>query len=200
MKPLSIEINLTQDIHIFFLPVRQSFYIQQLVHLKTQITEVTGGNSSIFYNNGWVLGLIVALIIWFTIIGGIKSIGKFTEKVTPVMCSLYLLTALVVCLMNFERIPYSFVLIFKEAFKPQAVAGGMLVSMLWGFRRAMFSNEAGLGTASIAFSAVKTSKPVAQAFIAMLQPFVDTVIVGSATALVIIVSGEYLNSSGLAVS
>ncbi|HNW25676.1 MAG TPA: alanine/glycine:cation symporter family protein [Candidatus Gastranaerophilaceae bacterium] len=170
----------------------------QINAMTTQITEVTGGNASIFHNNGWALGLIVALIIWFTIIGGIKSIGKFTEKVTPVMCSLYLLTALVVCLMNFERIPYSFVLILKEAFKPQAVAGGMFVSMLWGFRRAMFSNEAGLGTASIAFSAVKTSKPVAQAFIAMLQPFVDTVIVGSATALVIIVSGEYLNSSGLA--
>lgn len=170
----------------------------QINAMTTQITEVTGGQSSIFYNNSWVLGLIIALIIWFTIIGGIKSIGKFTEKITPVMCSLYLLAALTVCLMNFERIPYSFILILKDAFKPQAAAGGMFVSMLWGFRRAMFSNEAGLGTASIAFSAVKTSKPVAQAFIAMLQPFVDTVIVGSATAFVIIISGEYLNSAGLA--
>ena len=72
----------------------------------------------------------------------------------------------------------------KEAFHPKALAGGWLMCMLWGFRRAMFANEAGLGTAPIAFSAVRTNNPVAQAFIAMLQPFVDTVIVGSATAFV----------------
>ncbi|MBR1942458.1 alanine:cation symporter family protein, partial [bacterium] len=79
-----------------------------------------------------------------------------------------------------------------------AVAGGVFGCMLWGFRRAMFANEAGLGTAPTAFAAVKTSKPVAQAFIAMLQPFVDTCIVGVATAFVIVVSGEYLNVHGIA--
>lgn len=170
----------------------------QINAMTAQITEVTGGHSSIFFHNSWSLGLIVALIIWFTIIGGIKSIGKFTEKVTPVMCTLYVLTAFTVCLMNIGHIPETVVLILREAFKPQALEGGVFACMFWGFRRAMFSNEAGLGTAPIAFSAVKTNQPVAQAFIAMLQPFVDTVIVGSATAFVIIVSGEYLHSTGLA--
>ena len=114
------------------------------------------------------------------------------------MCTLYVLTAFTVCLFNIHHLPHTIVLIIKEAFTPQAISGGMFACMLWGFRRAMFANESGLGTAPIAFSAVKTSKPVVQAFIAMLQPFVDTVIVGSATAFVIVVSGVYLNNSGLA--
>lgn len=170
----------------------------QINAMTTQITHVTGANNSIFFGHSWILGLIIALVVWFTIIGGIKSIGKFTEKVTPIMCSLYVFTALTVCLINIQHIPHTAVLIIKEAFKPHALAGGAFACMFWGFRRAMFSNEAGLGTASIAFSAVKTNKPVAQAFIAMLQPFVDTIIVGTATAFVILVSGEYLNSGGLA--
>lgn len=166
--------------------------------MTTQITEVTGGENSFFANQSWLLGLIVAVITYFTIIGGIKAIGKFTSKVTPVMCTLYVLTAFTVCLFNIHHLPETIVLIIKEAFKPQAVQGGMFACMLWGFRRAMFANEAGLGTAPIAFSAVKTSKPVVQAFIATLQPFVDTVIVGSATAFVIVVSGVYLNSTEIA--
>lgn len=170
----------------------------QINAMTSQITEITGGNASIFSNNSWILGLIVALIIWFTIIGGFKSIGKFTEKVTPTMCTLYVLTALSVCVMNIHQVPHTISVILHEAFTPRALQGGVFACMFWGFRRAMFSNEAGLGTAPIAFSAVKTNKPVAQAFIAMLQPFVDTVIVGSATAFVIVVSGEYLNYSGVA--
>ena len=130
-----------------------------------------------------------------TVIGGIKSIGKFTSKVTPVMCSLYVFSAFIICLLNIHHIPETVCLSIKEAFKPTAVTGGAFACMLWGFRRAMFANEAGLGTAPIAFSAVKTNKPVAQAFIAMLQPFVDTVIVGSATAFIIVVTGAYLNSN-----
>ncbi len=170
----------------------------QINAMTAQITEVTGGDNSFFAHQSWLLGLIVAVITYFTIIGGIKAIGKFTSKVTPVMCSLYVLSAFVICLINAVHIPETILLIVKEAFKPQAVAGGMFGCMLWGFRRAMFANEAGLGTAPIAFSAVKTSKPAAQAFIAMLQPFVDTVIVGSATAFVIVVSGVYKYSNGLA--
>ena len=170
----------------------------QINAMTTQITEVTGGAESFFADRGWLLGLIVAVITYVTIIGGIKAIGKFTSKVTPVMCTLYVLSAFVICVMNIHHLPETIVLIIKEAFKPQAVAGGGFACMLWGFRRAMFANEAGLGTAPIAFSAVKTNKPVAQGFIAMLQPFVDTVIVGSATAFVIVVSGAYLDSTGLA--
>ena len=170
----------------------------QINAMTAQYTEVTGGNSSIFADNGWILGLIVAVITWFTIIGGIKAIGKFTSKVTPVMCSLYVISAFLVCLVNINHLPETIVLIIKEAFSPRAMTGGAFACLLWGFRRAMFANESGLGTAPIAFSAVNTNKPVAQAFISMLQPFVDTVIVGVATAFVIVVSKAYLTVDGIA--
>ncbi len=170
----------------------------QINAMTSQITEVTGGINSVFYNNGWLLGLIVAIITWLTIIGGIKSIGKFTSKVTPVMCSLYVISALLVCVLNFDKIPSTLSLIVNEAFSPRAIEGGVFACLLWGFRRAMFANESGLGTAPIAFSAVNTNKPVAQAFISMLQPFVDTVIVSFATCFVIVISGKYLDFNGLA--
>ena len=170
----------------------------QINAMTAQYTEVTGGNSSIFADNGWILGLIVAIITWFTIIGGIKAIGKFTSKVTPVMCSLYVISAFLVCLVNINHLPETVVLLIKEAFSPRAMTGGAFACLLWGFRRAMFANESGLGTAPIAFSAVNTNKPVAQAFISMLQPFVDTVIVGVATAFVIVVSKAYLTVDGIA--
>lgn len=170
----------------------------QINAMTAQFTEVTGGDNSFFANNGWILGTIVAVITWFTIIGGIKAIGKFTSKVTPVMCSLYVASAFLVCLVNIHHLPETLVLIVKEAFSPRAMTGGAFACLLWGFRRAMFANESGLGTAPIAFSAVNTNKPVAQAFISMLQPFVDTVIVGVATAFVIVVSKAYLTVDGIA--
>lgn len=170
----------------------------QINAMTAQYTEVTGGDNSIFANNGWILGVIVASITWFTIIGGIKAIGKFTSKVTPIMCSLYVTSAFIVCLMNIHHLPDTIMLIIREAFSPKAMTGGAFACLLWGFRRAMFANESGLGTAPIAFSAVNTNKPVAQAFISMLQPFVDTVIVGVATAFVIVVSNAYLTVEGIA--
>ena len=170
----------------------------QINAMTAQYTEVTGGNNSIFADNGWILGTIVALITWFTIIGGIKAIGRFTSKVTPIMCSLYVISAFLVCLLNIQHLPETICIIIKEAFSPRAMAGGAFACLLWGFRRAMFANESGLGTAPIAFSAVNTNKPVAQAFISMLQPFVDTVIVGVATAFVIVVSKAYLTVDGIA--
>ena len=170
----------------------------QINAMTAQFTEVTGGDNSVFANNGWILGTIVAVITWFTIIGGIKAIGKFTSKVTPIMCSLYVISAFLVCIVNIHHLPETIVLIIKEAFSPKAMTGGAFACLLWGFRRAMFANESGLGTAPIAFSAVNTNKPVAQAFISMLQPFVDTVIVGVATAFVIVVSKAYLSVDGIA--
>lgn len=166
----------------------------QINAITTQVVNITG----LFAGCRWLFGLIVAVITFVTVIGGIKSIGKFTSKVTPIMCSMYVFLAFVICLVNLHNLPGAIILIIKSAFKPEAiVGGGMFGCMLWGFRRAMFANEAGLGTAPIAFSAVKTSKPVAQAFIAMLQPFVDTVIVGSSTAFIIVVTGAYLTSGGV---
>ncbi|MCQ2739416.1 MAG: amino acid carrier protein [bacterium] len=170
----------------------------QINAMTAQYTEVTGGSNSIFADNGWILGVIVAIITWFTIIGGIKAIGKFASKVTPVMCCLYVSSALIVCLLNIANLPETVIMIIREAFSPKAMSGGALACMLWGFRRSMFANESGLGTAPIAFSAVNTNKPVVQAFISMLQPFVDTVIVGVATAFVIVVSGAYVDVSGIA--
>ena len=170
----------------------------QINAMTAQFTEITGGDRSIFADNGWILGTIVALITWFTIIGGIKAIGKFTSKVTPLMCSLYVTSAFIVCLLNIHHLPETVSLVIHEAFSPKAVTGGAFACMLWGFRRAMFANESGLGTAPIAFSAVNTNKPVVQAFISMLQPFVDTVIVGVSTAFVIVVSGAYLTVDGIA--
>lgn len=170
----------------------------QINAMTAQFTEVTGGDRSVFASNGWILGTIVAVITWFTIIGGIKAIGKFTSKVTPVMCSLYVISAFLVCIVNIGHLPEALVTIVREAFSPKAMQGGVFACLLWGFRRAMFANESGLGTAPIAFSAVNTNKPVAQAFISLLQPFVDTVIVGVATAFVIVVSGAYLNVDGIA--
>lgn len=170
----------------------------QINAMTAQFTEITGGENSVFAQNGWILGTIVALITWFTIIGGIKAIGKFTSKVTPIMCSLYVASAFFVCLLNIHHLPETVVLIVKEAFSPKAVTGGAFACMLWGFRRAMFANESGLGTAPIAFSAVNTNKPVVQAFISLLQPFVDTVIVGVSTAFVIVVTKAYLTVDGIA--
>ena len=170
----------------------------QINAMTAQFTEVTGGNNSILANNGWILGCIVAIITWFTIIGGIKAIGKFTSKVTPIMCTLYVSSAFLVCILNINHVPETIILIIKEAFSPKAMYGGAFACLLWGFRRAMFANESGLGTAPIAFSAVNTNKPVAQAFVSMLQPFVDTCIVGVATAFVIVVSKVYLNVDGIA--
>ncbi|MBQ1612266.1 MAG: sodium:alanine symporter family protein [Alphaproteobacteria bacterium] len=129
----------------------------QINAMTTQITEVTGGENSFFYNQSWLLGLIVAIITYVTIIGGIKAIGKFTSKVTPLMCTLYVTSAFIICLVNIHHFPHAIHLILTEAFRPQAIGGGMFACMLWGFRRAMFANEAGLGTAPIAFSAVPKS-------------------------------------------
>ena len=170
----------------------------QINAMTTQIIETTGAQNSVFYNNAWIIGVIVATVTWVTIIGGIKSIGKFTAKVTPIMCALYLISILIISIINIHNIPTTIRTIVVEAFYPKAMVGGVCACALWGFRRAMFANEAGLGTAPTAFSAVKTNKPAVQAFIGMLQPFVDTCIVGVSTAFVIVVSGEYLNVSGIA--
>ena len=109
----------------------------QINAMTAQITEVTGGSSSVFADNGWILGTIVAMITWFTIIGGVKAIGKFTSKVTPVMCSLYVTSAFLVCLLNIHHLPETILLILREAFSPKAMTGGAFACMLWGFRRAM---------------------------------------------------------------
>ncbi len=158
-----------------------------------QFINITGGENSFFAMHTWVFGLIVAFIIGLVIMGGIKSIARVTTKIVPIMCLLYLGSSLIIIIMNFAHIPHAIYTIFTEAFFPKAVAGGMIGSLILGLRRSIQSNEAGIGSSPIAYAAVKTNEPVSQGFVAMIEPFLDTVIVCSMTAFVIILTGEYLN-------
>lgn len=144
-----------------------------------------------FDGSAWIFGVIIALVVAVVIIGGIKSIATVTEKIVPFMCGVYILGVIVVLFVNFARIPHAFGLIIDGAFNGTAVAGGIVGVLIQGIRRAAFSNEAGIGSAAIAHSAVKTSEPVTEGFVASLEPFVDTIVVCTMTALVIVVTGVY---------
>ena len=138
---------------------------------------------------GFVFGLIMAALVAVVIIGGIKSIAKVTDKIVPFMCGLYVLFALIIIGMNFTNIGDVFSMIYNGAFNAEAVKGGVIGVLIIGFQRAAFSNEAGVGSASIAHSAVKTKEPVSEGFVALLEPFIDTVVVCTMTALVLIFTG-----------
>jgi len=149
----------------------------------------------IFDNNGYIFGLIMALITGLVIVGGIKRIAQVAEKIVPIMVIFYLLMVFWVLATYFTAIPDAFALIFREAFSPEAVAGGMLGAMIQGFQRAVFSNEAGLGSAGIAHSASKVKYPVRQGLVSLYEPFIDTVVVCTMTALVVILTGSYLGGT-----
>ncbi|MDC0272268.1 alanine:cation symporter family protein [Crocinitomicaceae bacterium] len=137
---------------------------------------------------GAVIGVVLALVIGVIIIGGIKRIASVTEKVVPFMAVMYLIACLYIILTNFSFIDDAFSLIFSEAFNPKAIGvGGVIGVLLVGFKRAAFSNEAGAGSASIAHSAVKTKYSASEGLVALLEPFIDTVVICTMTALVIII-------------
>ena len=140
-------------------------------------------------NNGWLFGLIMALLVGIVILGGIKSIAKVTDKIVPFMCGIYVLAALIVLFYHFSDIPNAFQAIITGAFAPKAISGGIIGVMIQGFKRAAFSNEAGVGSASIAHSAVKTNQPASEGLVALLEPFIDTVVVCTMTALVLVITG-----------
>ncbi|MGI8600460.1 MAG: alanine/glycine:cation symporter family protein, partial [Chitinophagaceae bacterium] len=144
----------------------------------------------------WIIGVIMAILVASVIIGGIKSIAKVTEKIVPFMCILYITGAIVVIFANIEKLGGAFSSIFFGAFSGTAVAGGVVGVLIQGIRRAAFSNEAGIGSAAIAHSAVKTSEPVTEGFVASLEPFVDTVVVCTMTALVIVITDAYTMDAG----
>jgi AGCS family alanine or glycine:cation symporter len=150
-----------------------------------QFVEATGGHESFAAGQGWIFGTLLAITVAAVILGGIRSIARVTEKMVPAMAALYVSTGIYVIGSNFDRLPDALVRIVSEAFTPTGAAGGVLGVIVLGFRRAAFSNEAGIGSSSIAHSAVRTSEPLTQGFVAMLEPFIDTVIVCSITALVI---------------
>lgn len=140
----------------------------------------------------WLTGLLIASVLGATILGGIKRIGLVASRVVPTMCGLYLLMTLLFILMNITKIPAAFAAIITDAFTGWAIAGGSVGAVIiTGVRRSVFSNEAGLGTAPIAHATVKTDYPVREGVVASLGPFIDTIVVCTATALVIIMSGMF---------
>ncbi|WP_146403046.1 alanine/glycine:cation symporter family protein [Pseudobythopirellula maris] len=139
----------------------------------------------------WIYGLVMAVLVGVVIIGGIRRIAATAEKIVPLMCAVYVITAIAILVLNAEAVPHAFSLIFSEAFTPQAGYGGFLGVMVIGIKRAAFSNEAGIGSAAIAHSAAKTDHPVREGIVALLEPFIDTVVICTMTAMVIVVTGAY---------
>ncbi len=135
-----------------------------------------------------IFGIIVAILVGVVIIGGIKRIGQVTEKIVPFMALLYVGAALVIICVNLGSVPTAFSLIFSGAFAPTAIAGGIIGVLIQGFQRAAFSNEAGVGSAAIAHSAVRTKHPASEGMVALLEPFIDTVLICTMTALVLIIT------------
>lgn len=158
-----------------------------------QFILITGGQNSFFTNHTWVFGFLVAFIIALVIVGGIKSIARVTSKVVPIMCILYIFACIIIIITHFTQIPHAIYTIFHEAFFPNAIYGGIVGTIIIGLRRSIQSNEAGIGASPIAYAAVKTNEPASQGFVSMIEPFLDTVVVCSMTAFVIILTGEYLN-------
>jgi len=155
-----------------------------------QARNVTGGEDGILGSPlaGLIFGLVLATLVGLVIIGGIKSIGRVTSRLVPAMAIVYVVACLVVIIVNIGAVPAAFGDIIGGAFNPEGVAGGVVGVMIVGFQRAAFSNEAGVGSAPIAHSAVKTKRPVTEGFVALLEPFIDTVIICTMTALTIVIA------------
>ena len=160
----------------------------QINQATQQLTEVTGGANSFFYERGWIFGVAMAITVGLIIIGGIKIIAKVTDKVVPFMVGVYVLACLFVLGYHIMDIPEAFGIILGGAFNADALYGGFIGVLIQGFRRAAFSNEAGVGSASIAHSAAKTDEPISEGIVALLEPFIDTVVICTMTALVIIIT------------
>lgn len=139
----------------------------------------------------WVYGLLMVILVGLVIIGGIQRIGAVAGAVVPLMCLLYVAASLLVLLMNFTKIPEAFGTILSGAFVPTAVEGGLIGVLVQGFQRSAFSNEAGVGSAAIAHSAARTDEPIREGLVALLEPFIDTIVVCNMTALVIVITGAY---------
>ncbi len=157
-----------------------------------QLVTVTGGpEQSFLADKGWLVGLVLAGLVGLVVVGGIRSIARVTEKVVPFMAALYLFGCAVMLTMNAEALPFAFTAIVQGAFAPDAVSGGAIGVLILGFKRAVFSNEAGIGSATIAHAAVRTNEPMTEGLVALLEPFIDTVVICSATALVIVTTLYY---------
>jgi alanine or glycine:cation symporter, AGCS family len=162
-----------------------AFQVNQSLNAVSTSVPALGGS------NGWIYGLVMTIAVGVVIIGGIKAIAKVAEKIVPLMCCVYVIAAMSIILMNADKVPDAFSAIFTQAFNPSAVFGGFIGVLVIGFQRAAFSNEAGVGSAAIAHSAAKTEYPVREGIVALLEPFIDTIVICTMTALVIVISGAY---------
>ena len=160
------------------------FQVNQTVEILTTVSPAVGE-----YN--WVLGLLFASLISLVIIGGIKRIGRVTSRIVPFMCLLYVAASLVIILSHIGDVPAMIATIFREAFSPQALYGGFLGVLVVGIKRAAFSNEAGLGSAAFAHAAARTNEPAREGMVAMIGPFIDTIVICLMTALVCMITGVY---------
>lgn len=169
----------------------------QVNQVTAQLVNITGGENSFFYSNQWVFGLIMAFLTALVIIGGIKGIARVTDKLVPLMCLTYVVSSLLVLVVNANEILPALQLIISEAFHPRAaVTGGLLAAFIWGMRRATFSNEAGIGSAPIAHAAAKTRRSASEGVVALLEPFLDTVVICTMTALVLVVTMHFDGATG----
>ncbi|MBT2493241.1 alanine:cation symporter family protein [Streptomyces sp. ISL-96] len=155
-----------------------------------QLVSVTGGDEGLMGSSAGALffGILVAALVGIVLLGGIRSIASVTSRLVPAMAGLYIAACLVVILVNVTALPAAISTIIEGAFNPQGVAGGVLGALIVGFKRAAFSNEAGLGSAPIAHSAVKTKHPASEGLVALLEPFIDTVVICTMTALTIVIA------------
>ncbi len=168
------------------------FQVNQAFQL---VQNITGGEASVLAGKGWLFGLVMAVLVGIVIIGGIKKIAKVTDKIVPFMVVIYVAASIFVILANYDMVGDAFVQIFDGAFRPEGIAGGAIGVLVQGFRRAAFSNEAGVGSASIAHSAVKTKYAASEGMVALLEPFIDTVVVCTMTALVLIITGNVTSAN-----
>ena len=153
-----------------------------------QLQLVTGGADGFLFGKGWLVGGIMAFIVALVLIGGIQSITRVTSKLVPGMAGIYFIAALIVISLNIEALPGVIADVVTQAFNPAGITGGLFAVMIIGFRRSTFSNEAGLGSSSIAHAAVKTNQPASEGLVGLLEPLIDTVIICPLTGLVILLT------------
>jgi len=161
---------------------------QSAMQFTNEMVTLTGGTESFFVGKSWLFGVVFAFIVGLVIIGGIRKITHVTEFLVPIMAIIYISASLVIIISHIDMLPSAFAQIITGAFTAEGAQGGIIGVLIQGLRRASFSNEAGLGSASIAHSAAKTKEPVSEGLVALLEPFIDTVVICTITALVIILT------------
>ena len=162
-----------------------SLTLFQVNQAFTQFSVATG------FQNGLVFGMIIAFTVGVVIIAGVRVIGVVAQALVPLMAFIYLAAGFIILCLHLEQVPAAFASIVVEAFAPEGVSGGVIGAVIIGLQRAVYSNEAGTGSAAIAHSAVKTREPASEGLVALLEPFIDTIVVSTMTALIVIVTGAY---------